>query len=121
RNTETYPFKETRFVQSWIRFQSFFADHLQGFADNVYRPFLIKTLQWRWVTWAVGTGILLMALALVASGRVIFQFFPAIEGDRVYATLLMPEGINVELTERGALQIEQSVVALRQEIAQDLG
>ena len=121
RNTETYPFKETRFVQSWIRFQSFFADHLQGFADNVYRPFLIKTLQWRWVTWAVGTGILLMALALVASGRVIFQFFPAIEGDRVYATLLMPEGINVELTERGALQIEQSVVALRQEIAEDLG
>ena len=121
RNTETYPFKETRFVQSWIRFQSFFADHLQGFADNVYRPFLIKTLQWRWVTWAVGTGILLMALALVASGRVIFQFFPAIEGDRIYATLLMPEGINVELTERGALQIEQSVVALRQEIAEDLG
>ncbi|MCH9821290.1 MAG: efflux RND transporter permease subunit, partial [Gammaproteobacteria bacterium] len=59
--------------------------------------------------------------ALVASGRVIFQFFPAIEGDRVYATLLMPEGINVELTERGALQIEQSVVALRQEIAEDLG
>ena len=121
RNTETYPFRETRFVQSWIRFQSFFADHLQGFADNVYRPFLIKTLQWRWVTWAVGTGILLMALALVASGRVIFQFFPAIEGDRIYATLLMPEGINVELTERGALQIEQSVVALRQEIAEDLG
>ena len=121
RNTETYPFKATRFVQSWIRFQSFFADHLQGFADNVYRPFLIKTLQWRWVTWAVGTGILLMALALVASGRVIFQFFPAIEGDRIYATLLMPEGINVELTERGALQIEQSVVALRQEIAEDLG
>jgi multidrug efflux pump subunit AcrB len=33
----------------------------------------------------------------------------------------MPEGINVELTERGALQIEQSVVALRQEIAEDLG
>jgi len=121
RNTDSYPFKTTRFVQNWIRFQSFFADHLQGFAENVYRPFLIKTLQWRWVTWAVGTGILLMALALVASGRVIFQFFPAIEGDRVYATLLMPEGINVELTERGALQIEQSVVALRQEIAADLG
>lgn len=121
RNTETYPFRETRFVQAWIGFQSFFADHLQGFAETVYRPFLIKTLQWRWVTWAVGTGILLMALALVASGRVIFQFFPAIEGDRVYATLLMPEGINVELTERGALQIEQSVVALRQEIAEDLG
>ncbi len=121
RNTDSYVFKETRFVQGWIRFQSFFADHLQGFAENVYRPFLIKTLQWRWVTWAVGTGILLMALALVASGRVIFQFFPAIEGDRIYATLLMPEGVNVELTERGALQIEQSVAALRQEIASDLG
>lgn len=121
RNTERHWLKNTRFVNGWIRFQSFFADHLKGFAEQKYRPFLMKTLEWRWVTWAVGTGVLLMALALVASGRVIFQFFPAIEGDRIYATLLMPEGTNVALTEQGAAQIEQSVARLRQEIADDLG
>ena len=121
RNTESHWFKDTRFVKDWIKFQGFFAHHLKHFAETRYRPFLVKTLEWRWVTWAIGTGVLLMALALVASGRVIFQFFPAIEGDRIYATLLMPEGTNVELTKVGAAQIEQSVDVLRQEIAADLG
>lgn len=108
RKTEGYALERTEFVQSWIKFQTFFASGLQNIADKIYRPFLVKTLEWRWVTWAVGTGVLLMALALVFSGRVIFQFFPSVEGDRVYATLLMPEGINVALTERGAEQIEKA-------------
>ncbi|MGB1342237.1 MAG: efflux RND transporter permease subunit [Pseudomonadales bacterium] len=121
RKTEGYALERTEFVQSWIKFQTFFASGLQNIADKIYRPFLVKTLEWRWVTWAVGTGVLLMALALVFSGRVIFQFFPSVEGDRVYATLLMPEGINVALTERGAEQIEKAAKTLRQEMAQDLG
>lgn len=108
------------FVQWWIRFQGRIAQSLENFAKNTYQPFLIKTLQWRWITWAVGTAVLIFALALVISGRVIFQFFPAVEGDRVYATLLMPEGINVELTEQGAQQIEDAAQQLRQEIAADL-
>jgi multidrug efflux pump subunit AcrB len=108
------------FVQWWIRFQGAIAQSLENFAKNSYQPFLIKTLQWRWVTWAVGTAVLIFALALVISGRVIFQFFPAVEGDRVYATLLMPEGINVELTEQGAQQLEDAAKQLRQEIAADL-
>ena len=121
RKTEGYAFERTHFVQSWIKFQTIFANALQNFADQIYRPFLVKTLEWRWVTWAVGTGVLLMALALVASGRVVFQFFPSVEGDRVYATLLMPEGINVALTEQGAQQIENAAKTLRREIAEDLG
>ena len=90
---------------------------MQFFAQNVYQSVLMKTLEYRWVTWAVATAVLIMALALVISGRVIFQFFPAVEGDRVYATLLMPEGINVELTEQGARQIENAVTLLKAEIA----
>ena len=74
-------------VQKWIRFQTFFSERMQFFAQNVYQPVLMKTLEYRWVTWAVATAVLIMALALVISGRVIFQFFPAVEGDRVYATL----------------------------------
>ena len=107
-------------VQKWIRFQTFFSERMQFFAQNVYQPVLMKTLEYRWVTWAVATAVLIMALALVISGRVIFQFFPAVEGDRVYATLLMPEGINVELTEQGARQIENAVTLLKSEIAEEL-
>ncbi len=121
RKTEGYLFSETAFVKKWIRFQGFFADGLESFAYNKYKPFLIRTLEWRWVTWAVGTAVLVTAISLIASGRIVFQFFPAVEGDRVYATLNMPEGINVELTEAGARQIERAALLLRDEMDLDLG
>lgn len=121
RKTEGYWLSNTRFVKGWIRFQSVFADSLTNFAKNVYQPFLIKTLEWRWVTWAIGTAVLVLAIALIASGRVIFQFFPAVEGDRIYATLTMPEGINVEVTQDGAKQIENAARRLAKEIDAEIG
>jgi multidrug efflux pump subunit AcrB len=121
RRTEGYLFSETRFVKGWIRFQGYFSGSLESFANNRYKPFLIKTLEWRWVTWAVATGVLLMAIALISSGRVIFQFFPAVEGEEIYATLNMPEGINVELTEAGARRIEQAALELGAEMDAELG
>ena len=120
RKTSVKTEDNPQWMQQWIRFQGYFSDQMQRFAESVYQPMLMKTLDYRWVTWAVATGVLIMALALVISGRFIFQFFPAVEGDRVYATLLMPEGINVELTEQGARQIESSVEQLKTEIAADL-
>ncbi len=121
RRTQGYLFSDSSLVQWWTGFQGKFADGLETFATTVYQPFLIRTLEWRWVTWAVGTAVLIMAIALIASGRVVFQFFPAVEGDRVYATLNMPEGINVELTEQGATQIHEAALELGREIDRDLG
>ncbi|XOV88992.1 MAG: efflux RND transporter permease subunit [Pseudomonadota bacterium] len=120
RKTEGYLFADTRFVKSWIRFQSRFADALEWVAENSYKPFLVRSLEWRWVTWAVATGVLVLALALIISGRVVFQFFPAVDGDNIYATLSMPEGVNVELTEAGARQLEQAALVLEQELNRDL-
>ena len=121
RKTEGNFLQNSKFVKRWIAFQSIFADALTNFAARVYRPFLIKTLEWRWVTWAVGTAVLVMAIALIASGRVIFQFFPAVDGDRVYATLTMPEGVNVDVTAGGVIQIENAVKELGREVDEELG
>lgn len=121
RKTEGYFLSESLFVKKWITFQTAIADSLSNLANNVYRPFLVKTLEWRWVTWAVATAILLTAIALIASGRVVFQFFPSVDGDRVYATLNMPEGINVEVTRRGVSQIEAAAYVLEQQLIDELG
>ena len=121
RKTEGYFLEGTPIVNGWIRFQGKFAGSLEWFATEVYKPFLDKTLEWRWVTWAVATFVLVTSIALIASGRVIFQFFPAVEGDRIYATLTMPEGINVEFTEAAARQIEQAALETAREIDAELG
>jgi multidrug efflux pump subunit AcrB len=121
RKTEGYFLSESKFVANWIRFQGVFANALSRLANDIYRPFLVKTLQWRWVTWAIGTAVLLTAVALIISGRVIFQFFPSVDGDRVYATLNMPEGINVEITRRGIEQIEAAATILGEQLDKEAG
>jgi len=121
RRTEGYFLHGTPIVERWIRFQGKFSGALENFSKHTYRPMLVKTLEWRWVTWAVATLVLITSLALIASGRVVFQFFPAVEGDRIFVTLTMPEGINVEYTETAARRIEQAAQETVSEINADLG
>lgn len=121
RKTEGYMFENTKLVKGWIVFQGKFSGGLESFATQIYKPSLEKTLEWRWVTWAVATAVLITAIALIASGRVIFQFFPAVEGDRIYATLTMPEGINVEYTEAAAKQIGEAAFETAKAVNADLG
>ena len=121
RKTQGYFLEGTPLVESWIKFQGKFSGALEFFATNTYKPFLEKTLEWRWVTWAVATAVLITSIALIASGRVIFQFFPAVEGDRIFATLTMPEGINVEYTEEAARQLELAAFETAKEVNADLG
>ena len=96
------------FAKRWNRFQGSLAGWLERMATDHYRPLLKKAVDNRYITGSVGLGILILAVALIASGRVVFTFFPAIEGDRVYATLEMPEGVSVEVTARGAAAIERA-------------
>ena len=65
RRIKGYWLSETAMVKKWINFQGKFSRSLEWVANDVYRPFLIKTLEWRWVTWAVATAVLLLALAIL--------------------------------------------------------
>ena len=59
--------------------------------------------------------MLILAVSLIGSGRVIFGFFPAVEGNRVYAQLEMPEGIPSVVTVQAAARIEKAAVLLNDE------
>ncbi len=121
RSTENYLFHNTTLVKTWIRIQGKFSNSLEWFAHFAYKPFLVRTLEWRWVTWAVATAVLVTSVALIASGRVVFQFFPAVEGNRIYATLTMPEGISVDITTEAARKMELTARQTAAEIDAELG
>ena len=55
------------------------------------------------------------------SGRVIFSFFPAIEGNRIYAGLEMPEGVAAQVTIAGAAQMEAAAERLAEELEAEFG
>jgi len=105
----------------WNRFQGRLSSWLENIASNKYMPFVHKVLRWRYVTAAVCLGFLILALSLILSGRVVFGFFPAVEGERVYAALEMPEGIAAETTMAAAQRIEAAAQQLNEEMTAELG
>ncbi|MCZ6659168.1 MAG: efflux RND transporter permease subunit [Gammaproteobacteria bacterium] len=104
----------------WNSIQGTLSDGLQNLANRYYIPFARKAIEWRYVSAAVGVGILILAVALIASGRVVFGFFPSVEGDRIYAQLEMPEGVSVAVTTRAAKQIERGIQELNTEFTAQL-
>ncbi|MAT82886.1 MAG: cobalt-zinc-cadmium resistance protein [Gammaproteobacteria bacterium] len=100
----------------WNTLQGRLSGWLEGVARDHYRPWLERAVTWRYATAATGLGVLILAVALIASGRVIFGFFPAVEGDRIYAQLEMPDGTAVDVTARAAERLEVAADALREEL-----
>ena len=111
----------TRISRSWNAFQSRFAERLQRFARDRYKPFVQWAISWRYATAAFGVGVLVIAVSLIISGRVVFGFFPAVEGNRVYAALEMPEGTPSSMTVRAARQIEAAAAAVNEDMSRELG
>ncbi|MEM7101376.1 MAG: efflux RND transporter permease subunit, partial [Pseudomonadota bacterium] len=107
--------------RAWNNFQGKLAAWLERIATHHYQPFVTKVVRIRYISAATGVGILILALALIMSGRVVFGFFPAIEGDRIYGALEMPEGVSSEVTLAAAKQIEDAARKVDLEMTQELG
>ncbi|MCY4357970.1 MAG: efflux RND transporter permease subunit [Gammaproteobacteria bacterium] len=116
RRTKGYLFEGSWWVSAWQNFQAKIAHGLEHFAEHGYRRALRKVLKYRYTAWATATGVILVVLALVISGRVIFQFMPSIEGDTVYATVRMPAGVPSSLTQEAVDVIEEAALELVEEL-----
>ncbi len=107
--------------RGWHRLQGRLAGWLVRMGSDHYAPFVARAIAKRYITAAIGLGILILALAFLASGRLVFGFFPSMEGDRIYAQLEMPEGVPSETTMLAARQIERAAEALNEELTRELG
>ena len=110
-----------RLVAIWQSLQGTLGDGLERFGSETYRRFIERAIEFRYVVLACAVGVLLVSVALFASGRLRYQFFPAVEGDIVYATLTMPPGTPAEVTEAAVLQIETAAWQLRRELEGENG
>ena len=116
RRIPTRSARDNAFVARWHRFQERLSTGIERFAEETYGHALTRVLEWRYLALAGGLGVLALTLALVLSGRINIQFMPAVESDRIRATLVMPEGIRVEETARAAERIEAAALQLKAEL-----
>jgi len=113
RNHET---SHATIGRAWTRLQDSLSGAMGDFASQVYRPFLQKALAWRYLTTATGVAVLILVMGMIGSGRIVFSFFPPVEGDIVFATLEMPAGTSIETTTEAVKLIEAGAEQLRAEL-----
>lgn len=120
RKTEGYLFEHSAFVKYWQAFQGKISDGMEYFADHGYRRALRKVLKYRYATFALATGVIIITSGLLMSGRVVFQFMPAIEGNVVYGTVQMPPGVPGYITENAVDMMEAAAFELAAELDAEL-
>jgi len=85
----------------WLtRFQRRIARALEWFITKIYGPLLNISLNWRYLTLAIFLSALALVVAIVISGRYKYTFFPRIQSEIVSATLEMPEGTAIDVTQK---------------------
>lgn len=95
-----------------FRLQSAIAGGLERFVLVVYTPFLKLCLRFRYIVWAAFVAMVVLAVALVATGRIPFQFFPKVEGEILSAKLEMPLGAPFSETQEAVRRLEEAALKL---------
>ena len=94
---------------------------LKNFIKNVYRPWLERAIQWRYVTGALGLVTLMLSIGIVGAGWVRVVFMPPTDADYLTASIVMPQGTPVESTEAAIQHMEEAAEAVRLEVEAETG
>ena len=90
-----------------IRFQKKFADGLEAFVENVYRPVLNFALASRYVVLVVFLSLLIVTIGTISSGWIKFVFFPDVETDVINSKIKLAQGVSFSQTENAVKLIEK--------------
>lgn len=104
------------FAEKVIVVQSRFANGLESFIHVQFRAAARAALKARYITVSIAMVALLSALAIIASGRLPFSFFPPLASDQVIAKLTMPLGTSAEVTRAGIRQLEESAAVVKEQL-----
>jgi len=85
---------------------------MEWFVDRIYKPFLIKTLYWRYISFATAITILLLTIGLLRSGLLKFEVFPAVDGFIITSTIEFPDGAPPEITEDAIKKIDAALLRM---------
>jgi len=86
-----------------------FHRRFEHFRDNGFRRLVALAVRWRYATLAVAVATLIVAVGLVAGGRVKFVFFPSPEGDVIFANFAFASGTPRDRSEAMLRELERSL------------
>ena len=87
------------------------------FKDKIFGFLVTKSFNYRYVTFAFASGLLLFAIGMMSSNRVGFVFFSAPEADRVFVNATMVSGSTRTQTENMLTEIESALKKTKSELS----
>ncbi len=87
------------------------------FRDRVFGAAVDKAIDYRYLTLGIVIMLLILSIAMMASGKLKFVGFPSTDGDVVEARLLLPQGTPLAQTEQLVEQIERGAQRVNAELA----
>ncbi|MFT6123647.1 MAG: multidrug efflux pump subunit AcrB [Oleiphilaceae bacterium] len=103
-------------LQQW---QQGFADGFERAVLHYYQPVLVWVLRNRYLCLAISVGSLLILYAMLTSGWTKFIFFPKVQSELARATLEMPVGTPLEVTDRYVISMVDAAEVLQQKYVEE--
>jgi len=86
------------------------------FRDRIYRPLVTAAIRWRGLTVSAVAVMMLLAVGLMAGGRIAFVFFPTPESQIVFANATFVAGTPREKTAAFLAELERGLAAAEREL-----
>lgn len=80
----------------FYRLRQWFAGGMMSFAKNSYQPFLIKALEWRYLSLVGFVLAFALSITLIGSGYIKQSFMPSVSSDIMQLRITMPDGFSKE-------------------------
>ncbi|MFT6242629.1 MAG: multidrug efflux pump subunit AcrB [Akkermansiaceae bacterium] len=98
------------------RLQGAISGGLEQFVKAIYSPFLAVCLKFRYIVWVAFLALVVVAVTLLKTGWLPFQFFPKVEGEILSAKLEMPLGVPFSETQKVVRQLEEAALEMGAEL-----
>jgi len=108
-------------VKGIMKFQHRLAESLNTFARKVFRPIVAALLRFRYITFSVFSGLMVLAMMLLTSGVAPSAFMPEVEGDMIQFSARFPEGTSFERLEQVREQVEEGIAKLNESAPEFFG
>ena len=92
---------------------------LDWFGERFYGPILKTSLTYPALPIAAGFLVVALAIGLVRSGIVAFEFFPNLDGKTIIGQVVFPDGTPVAVTSEATRRMEQAIRNVSERIAME--
>ena len=96
-------------VNKISKFRTDFNNKYEHFRDGLFRNILERCVEWRYATLSAVLASFIVAIGLVAGGRVQFVFFPSPESNIIYANFAFSPGTARHVSKDMMLELSRSL------------